>query len=168
MTLKNGFGKCSSFVLSASRWKDQNIASSFSRQKNPLIWRRSCSIGQSCCGMTSKRSIRSLYPFHKPIKSLASHPVSHRIKPKKFLTVYSLFVGGRLLTFSAFRMGACSRWALIRGWALIRINTVLVETFRCYWRRRRRRGRHFFNTKKCVHVNPRHFGGKTCQPSSFY
>ena len=34
--------------------------------------------------------------------------------------------GGRLLTFSAFRMGAYSRWALIRGWALIRINTVHV------------------------------------------
>ena len=33
--------------------------------------------------------------------------------------------GGRLLTFSAFRMGAYSRWALIRGWALIRINTVV-------------------------------------------
>ena len=32
--------------------------------------------------------------------------------------------GGRLLTFSAFSMGAYSRWALIRGWALIRINTV--------------------------------------------
>ena len=27
--------------------------------------------------------------------------------------------GGRLLTFSAFRMGAYSRWALIRGCALI-------------------------------------------------
>ena len=35
-----------------------------------------------------------------------------------------LFETGRLLTFSAFRMGAYSRWALIRGWALIRINTV--------------------------------------------
>ena len=35
-----------------------------------------------------------------------------------------LFKAGRLLTFSAFRMGAYSRWALIRGWALIRINTV--------------------------------------------
>ena len=32
--------------------------------------------------------------------------------------------GGRLLTFSALRKGAYSRWALIRGWALIRINTV--------------------------------------------
>ena len=33
-----------------------------------------------------------------------------------------LFEAGRLLSFSAFRMGAYSRWAaLIRGWALIRI-----------------------------------------------
>ena len=32
--------------------------------------------------------------------------------------------GGRVLTFPAFRMGAYSRWALMRGWALIRINTV--------------------------------------------
>ena len=37
-----------------------------------------------------------------------------------------LFEAGRLLTFSAFSMGAYSRWALIRGWALIRINTVLT------------------------------------------
>ena len=36
-----------------------------------------------------------------------------------------LFEAGRLLTFSAFSMGAYSRWALIRGWALIRINTVV-------------------------------------------
>ena len=35
-----------------------------------------------------------------------------------------LFEVGRLLTFSAFRMGVYSRWVLIRGWALIRINTV--------------------------------------------
>ena len=38
-----------------------------------------------------------------------------------------LFERGRLLTFSAFRMGAYSRWALIRGWALIRINTVFAN-----------------------------------------
>ena len=38
-----------------------------------------------------------------------------------------LFEAGRLLTFSAFRMGAYLRWALIRGWALIRINTVTKE-----------------------------------------
>ena len=36
--------------------------------------------------------------------------------------------GGRLIVFSAFRMGAYSRWALIRGWALNRINTVLKFT----------------------------------------
>ena len=36
-----------------------------------------------------------------------------------------LFEAGRLLTFSAFRMGAYSRWVLIQGWALIRINTVI-------------------------------------------
>ena len=35
-----------------------------------------------------------------------------------------LFEAGRLLNFSAIRMGAYSRWALIRGSALIRINTV--------------------------------------------
>ena len=35
--------------------------------------------------------------------------------------------GGRLLTFSALRKGAYSRWALIRGWALIRINTVFLR-----------------------------------------
>ena len=33
--------------------------------------------------------------------------------------------GGRLLNFSAFRIGPYSRRALIRGWALIRINTVV-------------------------------------------
>ena len=38
---------------------------------------------------------------------------------------WRLFKAERLLTFSAFRMGAYSRWALIRGWALIRINTVI-------------------------------------------
>ena len=35
--------------------------------------------------------------------------------------------GGRLLTFSAFRMGAYPRWALIRGWALVQINTVITN-----------------------------------------
>ena len=31
--------------------------------------------------------------------------------------------GGRFLNFFALKMGACSRWALIRGSTLIRINT---------------------------------------------
>ena len=36
-----------------------------------------------------------------------------------------LFKAGRLLTFSAFRTGTYSRWALMRDWPLIRIKTVL-------------------------------------------
>ena len=41
-----------------------------------------------------------------------------------------LFEAGCLSTFSALRMGAYSRWALIRGWALIRISTVFfIDTF---------------------------------------
>ena len=36
-----------------------------------------------------------------------------------------LFMAGRLLTFSAFRMGTYLRWALIfRGWVLVGINRV--------------------------------------------
>ena len=35
-----------------------------------------------------------------------------------------LFEARHLLTFSAFRMGAYSRWVLIRSWERIRINTV--------------------------------------------
>ena len=37
-----------------------------------------------------------------------------------------LFEGGRLFNFWTSRVGAYSRWALIRGWALNRINTVLA------------------------------------------
>ena len=36
-----------------------------------------------------------------------------------------VFETGRLLTFSAVRMGTYSRWVLIRGSALNRINTVI-------------------------------------------
>ena len=42
-----------------------------------------------------------------------------------------LFEAGRLLTFFTFKMGAYSRWALIRGWALIRINTVIYFDSQC-------------------------------------
>ena len=35
-----------------------------------------------------------------------------------------LFEAGRSETFSSFRMGDYSRWALIRGWALIQRSTV--------------------------------------------
>ena len=43
-----------------------------------------------------------------------------------FKDVRRLFEAERLLTFSAFRMGDYSRWELIRGWALIRIDTVVA------------------------------------------
>ena len=43
-----------------------------------------------------------------------------------------LFEAGRLLTFSDFRMGPYSRWVLIRGWALIQINTVILFIFHVY------------------------------------
>ena len=42
-------------------------------------------------------------------------------------------VGLSLLTFSAFRIGAYSRWALIRGWALIRINMVCIKVQTSYY-----------------------------------
>ena len=44
-----------------------------------------------------------------------------------------LFEAACLLTFSASRMGAYSRWALIRGWALIRINTVFFSVLRVFF-----------------------------------
>ena len=37
-----------------------------------------------------------------------------------------LFETGRLLTFSTFRVGTYLTWALIRGWALNRINTLFI------------------------------------------
>ena len=39
-----------------------------------------------------------------------------------------VFEAGRLLTSSAFTMGAYSKWELIRGWGLIQINTVISIT----------------------------------------
>ena len=99
MTLKNGLGKCSLFVLSANGWKDQRHGLFVFPPKKTLIWRRHCSIGQSCSSMTSKRSIgwflesspawsflftrvfayptkrhARLCPFDKPIKSLYFRP----------------------------------------------------------------------------------------------
>ena len=44
-----------------------------------------------------------------------------------------LFEAGCVLTFSASRMGAYSRWALIRGWALIQINTVFFSVLRVFF-----------------------------------
>ena len=43
-----------------------------------------------------------------------------------------LFKAGRLLTFPTYSVGAYSRWALIRGWALNRINTVTYKKCHCF------------------------------------
>ena len=40
-------------------------------------------------------------------------------EPGGWVGIRCLFKAGRVLTFSAFRMSAYSRWALIRGWAPI-------------------------------------------------
>ena len=75
MTLKNGFGKCSLFVSFFSQWMKRSKHGLFVfAPKKTLIWRRHCSIGQSCCSMTSKWKYRLISrkfsPFDKPIKSL--------------------------------------------------------------------------------------------------
>ena len=44
---------------------------------------------------------------------------------------WALIRGERLITVSAFRMNTYSRSALIRGWAVIRINTVYVLPVTC-------------------------------------
>ena len=81
------FAKCSLFVLSLSangcRKRSKHGLFVFPPKKT-LIWRRHCSIGQSGCSMTSKRSFdwlawsffffftkshARLSPFDKPIKS---------------------------------------------------------------------------------------------------
>ena len=48
--------------------------------------------------------------------------------------IYSINRPGRLLNFWTLRVGAYSRWALIRGWALIRINTVFNLSVEHFWR----------------------------------
>ena len=81
MTLKNGFGKCSLFVLSGNWIERSKLGLFVFLRKKTLIWSSHCSIGQSCCSMTSKRSIKwflesswetkshaCLYPLDKKIK----------------------------------------------------------------------------------------------------
>ena len=58
MTLKNGFGSCSLFVLSATGGKDQNMDSGrFSSKQNPNMEKALFDWLIMCCRMTSKRSI---------------------------------------------------------------------------------------------------------------
>ena len=95
MTLKNGFGKCLLFVLSARGWKDQNMASSFSCQRKPkygegivrlasrvAVWHQSINwflessrawsfFTQAFAWPTKSHARLNL--FDKPIKSLYFH-----------------------------------------------------------------------------------------------
>ena len=70
--------------------------------------------------------------------------------------------GRRLLTFSALRMGAYSRWAVIRGWALITINTVFIslavpfKSLRCCLRSDKLLNCHMFeNSIESFHMTSR-------------
>ena len=69
-----------------------------------------------------------------------------------------LFEAGRLLTFPAFRMGAYSRWALIRDLALIRINTVVTKSLKIkrlnFFLRKKKKQRIQKNSKRIfIHAN---------------
>ena len=46
--------------------------------------------------------------------------------PFAYYRIYSINRPGRLLNFWTLRVGAYSRWALIRGWTLI-INTLIIN-----------------------------------------
>ena len=95
MTLKNGMGKCSSFVLSASGWKDQiTWTPRFAAKENPneekalfdlpIVLQydfkaKFCLISRNLFGLedfSAERSLNQpkatprLYPFGKPNKSL--------------------------------------------------------------------------------------------------
>ena len=76
MTLKNGFGKFSLFFI--SQWMKRSKHGLFVfPPKKTLIRRRHCSIGQSSCGMTSKRSI-DRFLENSPERSL-NHPKATRV-----------------------------------------------------------------------------------------
>ena len=83
MTLKNGFRKCLFFVLSANGWKRTKHGLFVFPPKKTLIWRRHCSIDQSCCSMTSKRFLESSsgMKFFQPSVRLTNQ------KPDEFVSV---------------------------------------------------------------------------------
>ena len=90
MTLKNGFSKCSLFVLSANGWKDQG---------KPLwLWRRRCLIGLSCCSVMSKRLYKVLgHEVFSPKRSLNHSNWATRVcirsinQPNRSISVRLLF-----------------------------------------------------------------------------
>ena len=58
-------------------------------------------------------------PFSASVVCLFCNKTINANNNQHFNIIRCLFKAGNLLTFSAFRMGTYSRWALIRGWALI-------------------------------------------------
>ena len=54
------------------------------------------------------------------ITVLFSHCVKKKAALEEVYRIYSINRPGRLLNFWTLRVGAYSRWALIRGWALIK------------------------------------------------
>ena len=86
MTSKNGFGKSSLFVLSPSGRKIKHRLLVF-LPKKISVWRRHCSIGQSCCGMTSKRSINWFLESSSGMKFFQPSVCLTNQNPRLFVSV---------------------------------------------------------------------------------
>ena len=86
MTSKNGFGKSSLFVLSPSGWKIKHRLLVFPPKKIS-VWRRHCSIGHSCCGMTSKRSINWFLESSSGMKFFQPSVCLTNQNPRAFVSV---------------------------------------------------------------------------------
>ena len=89
MTLKNDFGKCSlNYSFCVSQWMKRSKHGFFGfPPKKTLIWRRHCSIGQSCCSKTSKPSINW---FRESSSCMKFFQLSVRVtnqKPRAFVSV---------------------------------------------------------------------------------
>ena len=88
MTLKNGFGKCYFVICFISQWMKRSKHGLFVfPPKKTLIWRRHCSIGQSCCSMTSKYRLIS-----RKFSGMKFFHLSFRLtnqKPRAFVSVLS-------------------------------------------------------------------------------
>ena len=71
------------------------------------------------CRVSREKSIQPIVNKNSTMKTIVT--VLKRLLTVKY-RIYSLNRPGRLLNFWTLRMGAYSRWALIRGWALIKFS----------------------------------------------
>ena len=77
--------------------------------------------------MQRRNKVRFLYKYSVPEENSVFGEVSHwEEEGGRGGAGGRLFEAGCLSTFSAFRMGGYSRWALVRGRVLFRINTVIT------------------------------------------